>query len=197
MRSAFSGVSSDGRISIVTESNVSDIDTTSFTSIPSLSDSRAESGDTASTSGEMYDKDADLFKSSDSVIENVAHRPSPQHTATINAAKLTGLRKDTTDGTLSYSDNEVTVRKVISSKLADSMSSDSDAEDASTEQVSKVKFRRIPAGKGQGRSRSPSPEPRSRLRQTSEVPASKCKRVPSASPAGLKELSAADLRFRL
>ena len=168
---AFSAVSSEGRITVVTESCVSDLDSLSMSSQVSANNSQSVTSGTSRPNGnEVYDKDARHFQSTDSVIENTVHRPSPPE------SKLTGLFRDITDGSVMViPDSEISVRKVISSKHADSMSSDSEADDTLTKQVSKVKLRRIAVNQGHGRSRSPSPEPRSRSRQ--DGTASKCKRT--------------------
>lgn len=164
IRSAISGVSavsSEGRITIVTESNVSDLDSTSFASLPSSSSNINSPRESCSSlDRSMYDKENTQFKSSDSVIENPAHH-----------LKLISVRTDTSEGPVILEDTEVTVRKVRTSKHDDSMSSDSDAD---TEQVSKIKLRKLPGG----RSRSPSPDPRSRSRPN-DVAASKCKQASS------------------
>ena len=160
-------VSSDGRMTIVTESCISDIDTISMMSempqetpimVPHANQEKVTTASHMSPSasiqsgGERSRSEmtklpprcaSNTFKSSDSVIDY------PSHSSQI---------LDSSSTLDDYEPAEtVVVHKMINNRRRDSMSSDSDDE-FTTEQITKVKFRRV-SKRGQ-RSRSPSPESR-------------------------------------
>ena len=151
-----SAVSSDGRMTIVTESCISDIDTISMMSempqetpimVPGANEEKVTSANhvSASTSvhsvGALPRNGSSTFKSSDSVIDH------PSHSSQIVNSNSTLDEYEPAE--------TVVVHKVINNRRRDSMSSDSD-DDFTTEQITKVKFRRV--SKKGPRSRSPSPE---------------------------------------
>ena len=151
-----SAVSSDGRMTIVTESCISDIDTISMMSempqetpimVPGANQEKVTSANhlSASTSvhsvGALPRSGSSTFKSSDSVIDH------PSHSSQIVKSNSSLDEYEPAE--------TVVVHKVINNRRRDSMSSDSD-DDFTTEQITKVKFRRV--SKKGPRSRSPSPE---------------------------------------
>ena len=162
-----SAVSSDGRMTIVTESCISDIDTLSMMSempqetpimVPRANQEKMSTANHKSSNTSIHSgggrstsnvtnlptcSASNTFKSSDSVIDHPSHSSQ-------------SLNSNSTLDDYEPAET-VVVHKVISSRRRDSMSSDSD-EDFTTEQITKVKFRRV-SKKGQW-SRSPSPESR-------------------------------------
>ncbi len=150
-----SAVSSDGRMTIVTESYISDIDTLSVMSelpqetpimIPGAKKETTAIGGQQAQSRTVSAADAKLpaQKSPDPVIE----RPLSS-SQNLNSSSTLG----------EYEPAETLVlHKVINNRRGEGGSSDSE-DDFTTEQITKVKFRRVSKRSGP-RSRSPSPESR-------------------------------------
>ena len=163
MRSS-SAVSSEGRMTIVTESYISDIDTISVTTEPPQETPIMvpHANKPALTSPGASNAKTTTAKTTSKSLKPAAKKANSPDIATAPLPTSPSVLSE-------YEPAETLVlHKMINHRRGDAGSSDSDS-DFTTEQITKVKFRRV-SKKGQ-RSRSPSPE--SRREEASKTSTSK------------------------
>ena len=160
-----SAVSSDGRVTVVTESCISDIDTISMMSempeespvmVPHANHEKVTTANHVSPSTSVLSGGGSLLSEITSLPPRSASNTLKSVNSVIDHPSQSSQILNSNSTLDEYEPAEtIVVHKLVNNRRHESMSSDSD-DDFTTEQITKVKFRRV--SKRSQRSRSPSPE---------------------------------------